>query len=336
MLIKGLVGCALFALVLFSSAAAAEEITLKLSLTSSDRAESYEHVIKPFVEAVNTEAEGLIKIEVYFSNSLGGTVFTLPQLVLNGVADIALIVPGLLPLRFPDADVLELPGLFQDALEATLTYAALTRAHALRGYEDFFVIGAFSPGPGHIHSRKRLTSLSDLKGMRISTSTTIAGTTLERLGAVTNVRPISQVLDAMSAGSIDGAALPTGALFIFGIGRLTTYHYLLPIGGNQLALVMNRKKFDGLPEQAQNVIRKYSDEWIVARFTARRQVLQKEELELLKSNDRRTVTSPSRMDIEKAQAAFQSVKEDWVAKSQHNTELLTMVEKELAKIRSTP
>jgi TRAP-type C4-dicarboxylate transport system substrate-binding protein len=335
MIVEALLRCALLALVLFSSAVAAEEITFKLSITSSDQAENYEHVIKPFVDAVNTEANG-VKIEVYFSNSLGGTILTQPQLVLDGGADIALIVPSLFPLRFPDNNVLELPGLFQDAREATLVYAALMHAHALRGYEDFFVIGAFSPGPGNIHSRKRLTSLSDLKGMRISAPSTIAGTALERLGAVTNVLPVPQVLDAISDGSIDGTALPTGALFIFGIGRLTTYHYLLPINVNQLAIVMNLKKFDSLPEQAQNVIRKYSGEWIVARFTARRQVLESEELELIRSNTRRTVTSPSRMDMETAQAAFQSVQEDWAAKSQHNTELLTMVEKELAKIRSTP
>jgi TRAP-type transport system periplasmic protein len=313
---------------LFSSAAAAEEVALKLALISSDRAENYEHVIKPFVDAVHAEANGLIKIEVYFSNVLSGSVFAQPQLVLNGVADIALITSGRLPLRFPDDTVLELPGLFHDAREATLAYSTLIHANALRGYEDFFVIGAFSGGPGNIHSHKRLTSLSDLKGMKISTSSTIAGTALERLGAVPNLLPIPQVTDAISAGSIDGTALPMGALALFGIRRLTTYHYLLPISSNQLALVMNRKKFDSLPQQAQNVIRKYSGEWIVARFTARRQVLDNEELRLLRSNTRRTVTIPSRMDIETAQAVFQSINEEWAAKSKHNIELLKKVIKQ--------
>jgi TRAP-type C4-dicarboxylate transport system substrate-binding protein len=99
---------------------------------------------------------------------------------------------------------------------------------------------------------------------------------------------------------------------------------------------MNRKTFDGLPEQAQSVIRKYSGEWTARRFVADWQVLEKRELERIKSNARRIVTFPSPMDIKAAQAVFQSVNDEWAAKSPRNLELLTMVEKELAKIRSTP
>jgi TRAP-type C4-dicarboxylate transport system substrate-binding protein len=334
-MIKALTRCALLALVLFSSAAAAEPIKLKLAFNTSDRSDLYLYTIKSFVDAVNTEANGLIEIEVYFSGVLGGSP-PQPQLVLDGVADMAVILSGLSPLRFPDDAVLELPGLFHDTREATLAYAGLIHANALRGYEDFFVIGAFSSGPGNIHSRQRLTSLSDLNGMKISARSTIEATALERLGAVSNVLPLPQAIDAISAGSIDGTAVPPAVFPYFGIGRLTTYHYLLSISAAPLALVMNRKKFEGLPEQAQRVIRKYGGEPMAARFVAHWQVLEKEELERIKSNARRTMTFPSRTDIEAAQVVFQSVNDEWAAKSPRNLELLTMVEKELAKIRSTP
>jgi TRAP-type C4-dicarboxylate transport system substrate-binding protein len=336
MMIKSLTRCTLVALVLFSSAAAAEPIKLKLAFPTSDRAELYLYAIKPFVDSVNTEANGLIEIEVYFSGVLGGSRPTQRQLVLDGVADMALIASGQWPLQFPDDTVLELPGLFHDAREATLSYTGLIYANALRGYEVFFVIGAFSNGPGNIHSRKHLSSLSDLKGMKIGATSTIEAAVLERLGAVSNVLPIPQTMDALSDGSIDGTAVAPAVFAAFGIGRVTTYHYLLPISGAPLALVMNRKKFDGLPEQAQSVIRKYSGEWMATGFVAHWQVLEKGELERIKSNARRTITFPSPMDIEAAQAVFQSVNDEWAVKSPRNLELLTIVEKELAKIRSTP
>jgi len=333
--IKALVRYTLLALVLFSSAAAADPVKLKLAFTTSDRSELYLNAIKLFVDAVNTEANGLIEIEVYFSGTLAGNP-PQPQLVIDGVADMAVILPGLSPLRFPDDTVLGLPGLFHDAREATLTYAELIRANALRGYEDFFVIGAFSSGPGAIHSRKRLTLLSDLKGMKFSATTTIEATAFERLGAVSRVLPLPQATDAISAGTIDGSAVPLAVFAVYGIGRLTTYHYLLPISAAPLALVMNRKKFGSLPEQAQDVIRKYSGEWIITRAFLHWQVLEQGEIARIKSNVRRTVTFPSPMDIEAAQAVFQSVIDEWVAKSPRNFELLTFVEKELARIRSTP
>jgi TRAP-type C4-dicarboxylate transport system substrate-binding protein len=172
--------------------------------------------------------------------------------------------------------------------------------------------------------------------MKISARSTIEATALERLGAVSNVLALPQTMDAISAGSIDGTAVPPAVFPYFGIGRLTTYHYLLPVSAAPLALVMNRKKFDGLPEQAQRVIRKYGGEPMATRFVAHWQYLEKEELERIKSNARRIVTFPSPMDIEAAQAVFQSFNDEWAAKSPRNLELLTMVEKELAKIRLTP
>jgi hypothetical protein len=183
------------------------------------------------------------EIEVYFGGVLAGSP-SQPQLVLDGVADMAVILSGLSQLWFPDDTVLELPGLFHDTREATLSYTELIRANALRGYEDFFVIGALSSGPGTVHSRKRLTSLSDLEGMKISARSTIEATALERLGEASNVLALPQATDAISAGSIDGTAVPPAVFPYFGIGRLTTYHYLLPISAAPLALVMNRKKFD--------------------------------------------------------------------------------------------
>jgi TRAP-type C4-dicarboxylate transport system substrate-binding protein len=333
-MIKAFATCALLALVLLTSAAVAESIKIKLAFITSDGSQFYLYVIKPFVDAVNTEASGLIKIEVYFSGVLGGNLPQQPQLVLDGAADIAFIVPGQSPHQFSDNAVLELPGLFHDAREATLAYSGLIHANALRGYEEFFVIGAFSGEPETIHSRKRLTSLAELKDMKIRTTSVTEVTALERLGAVTDMLPIPQAADAISAGSIDGATLPPSALSEFGIGRLTTYHYLLSISAAPLALVMSRKKLDSLPEQAKSLIRKYSGEWMAARFLERWQVLEKEELKRIKSDARRTVTFPSRTDLEAARAAFKSVDEQWAAKSPHNFELLGLVEIELAKIRA--
>ena len=238
-MVEAMARCALLALVLFSPAVAAEPIKLKLAFPTSDRSALYLYAIKPFVDAVNTEADGLIKIEVYFSGVLGGR--PRPQLLLDGVADMASIAPGECEPRFPDDTVLKLPGLFDDAREATLSYTALIHANALKGYEDFFVIGAFSAGPANIHSRKRLTLLSDLTGMRISATSTIEAIVLERLGAVSSLVQIPQAMDAISAGTIDGVAAPPSAFVAFGIARVTSYHYLLPVSLTPLALIWTAK-----------------------------------------------------------------------------------------------
>jgi hypothetical protein len=53
-----------------ASAASAEPIKLKLSPVTSDRALIHLGGVKPFDDAVNAEAKGLLEIEIYFSDAL--------------------------------------------------------------------------------------------------------------------------------------------------------------------------------------------------------------------------------------------------------------------------
>ncbi len=78
--------------------------------------------------------------------------------------------------------------------------------------------------------------------------------------------PASRIADAIAGGAIDGATMDPTGLFDFGVARVATNHYLLSGGGAPLALLMNRKKFDSLPEAAKAIIRKYSGEWAAAKW----------------------------------------------------------------------
>ena len=52
--------------------------------------------------------------------------------------------------------------------------------------------------------------------------------------------PINRTMDALSQGKIDGVTVATAMLTEFGFGRLTNHHYLLPLGGATVSLVMSR------------------------------------------------------------------------------------------------
>jgi TRAP-type C4-dicarboxylate transport system substrate-binding protein len=327
--------CVLLSCALLSGAASAEPIKLKLAFFTSDRAVLYNGGVKPFVDAVNAEAKGLVEIEVFFSGVLGKAPAQQPQLVRDGVADMAYIVPGYTEGQFPDNAVIELPGLFRDQREASLVFTRMIAAKALRGYEDFVVINAFTAEPHSIHTRRPIASLDDLKGLRIRANNPTEAATFEKLGMHAIVMPVNQISEAISSGTIDGAAIPPAMLAEFGVGRLAGYHYIIHADAPSLALVMSRKTFEGLPEQAQDIIHKYSGEWAVARSNEFFEDINAKAMEQLKSDPKRKVIFPSQADQARIQAAFKSVIADWVGKSPRNRELLSMVEAEIAKIRST-
>jgi len=324
------------ALALLPVVATAEPITLKLSYFSSDRTAGYLAGIKPFVDAVNDEANGLLHIKVYFSGALGKDQSKTAQSVLDGTVDMAFVVPGLAPRLFYNNKVMEMPGLFRDAREASLVFTRLIAAGALKGYEKFFVIEAIASAPETIHTRPPVASLRDLSGKAIGINNETQGVALEKLSMHPVFLPATDAAMAISSGKIDGVAKSPSILFDFGITRFTTYHYLLGTSVVPLALLMSRKKFDSLPKQAQAIIQKYSGEWAAARFIDGYREDNKRALEKLRSDPLRKVITPSPADLNTAQAAFNSVIAEWAAKSPHNRELLRLVESALAKLRSTP
>src|ERR1700722_13442695 len=333
---KVFIQCGLLALALSPGIANADAITLKLAFFSSDRSTTYLATVKPFIDAVNAEGEGLVEIVLYSGGVLGRDIARQPQVVLDGAADIAFVVPGYSPERFSDNSVVELPGLFHNTREGNEVYTRLIAENTLKGYEDFVVIGAYITEPATIHSRTPINSIRDLKGKRIRVNNPGEAVALERLGALPVQMEIIRIAAAMSSGTIDGAAVPKTPLNDYGIKRVATNHYLLGTSGSPLALVMNGKRFEALPKPAKDIIRKYSGEWAAARFIESYDRSDELALEQLKSDPKRNVVFPSSSDLDLAQSIFKSVIADWLENEPRHQELLQKVETELAKSRVAP
>jgi TRAP-type C4-dicarboxylate transport system substrate-binding protein len=184
---------------------------------------------------------------------------------------------------------MELPGIYRDTHEASLVFIRLIEAGALEGYGDFFVIGGFLSGPENVNSRKPIAANEDLKGLTIRTNNEIQSAVLEKLGAIPVLLPINQATDAINRDKIDAATFPPSMLFDFGIGRVTSYHFMIQLGSVPIAVVMNRRKFESLPPPAQAIIRKYSGQWLSERAAVGLHTLDVRILEQLKSDPRRKV-----------------------------------------------
>jgi TRAP-type C4-dicarboxylate transport system substrate-binding protein len=328
------VRCVMIALLLLPAAAVAEPIKLKMAYFSSDREPPYVSVLQPFAEAVNREAKGLVEIVPYSGGVLGRSYSKQAQQVLDGVADMAWVNPGLTPERFPDNDILESPGLFRDMREATLVYSRLVAAGALRGYEDFFAIAAVANFSPMIHTRPPVGSIADLRGKILRVSNLIEGNALHAIGVTPVVMPINEVALAIGKGTIDGATMPPNTLFAYGVSRITRFHYAAPLGAAPLAFLMNRKKLESLPKAGQDVIRKYSGDWTAERFVQTYDTNNFQAMNDLRSDPNRQVIVPSRLELDALQASFQAVFDKWRWESPRNAALFKLAAAEIAKARS--
>jgi TRAP-type C4-dicarboxylate transport system substrate-binding protein len=313
---------------------AAQPVTLKLSFFGPDTEVNYAKAIKPWVDAVNADPSGAVKIEAYPNGALGKSLPAQPQMVLDGVADIAFVNPALVPGRFPDDQVFEVPGLVTNMKEGVQLYQALQKAGKLRGYDDYFVVGSFMNANAHVFSRRPVRSVKDLKGLKVRISGALIGQTVKELGVVPVLMPPNEVVEAMGRGTIDATTTVPAAVVDFGIDRVTNSDYLIQLGTNPFAVLMNRKKFESLPKAAQDVIRKYSGDWINNIYVTNLSAYNDALISQFKADKKRTVVTPSDADLKVINAAAEKVTKDWAAKDANNAKLLAAAQEELAKIRA--
>src|SRR5258708_3688509 len=223
--------------------ARAEPVKLKFAVFSPDSERLFNTVKKPRVEAVNHDSAGTLDIELYPNGALGRAPQQQAQMVIDGAADIGFIVPPFTPGRFPESEVLELPGLFQDLAEGTRVYTRLVETGVLHDYGDFFPIAMWSTPPFSLHANFPITSVKDLKGKKVRGSGVIQIESLKALDAVPVGMPPTQDPEALSRRTIDAATSHPPPPFHFGLDRVTSHHYFIRLGTVPLAVVMNRQKF---------------------------------------------------------------------------------------------
>ena len=316
------------------SVAFAQPAKLKFAIFTPDKEQTFVTTFKPFAEAVNKEAKGVIQIDLYPNGALGRSPVAQAQMLLDGVSDIGWVVASYTPGRFQDNEVLELPGLFRDLKEATTVFTRLVNSGQLKGFEDYFPIGVFGTAPYSMHARFPLNSIADIKGRKMRASGAIESATVKALGAVPIGMPITEVTEAISRGTIDGTTAHPSVLFDFGISRVTNNHYFTRLGIVPIAILMNRKKFDSLPKAGQDAIRKYSGEWTAARFNEGIGAYNNSLVKQLQDDPKRKVVFPSQAELDATQKVFMSVINEWTAKSPRNQELYKVVEAEIAKSRA--
>ncbi len=312
----------------------AQPVTLKLAFFANDTEVNYAKAIKFWVEAVNADPSGAVKIEAYPNGALGKALPAQPQMILDGVADIAFVNPALVPGRFPDDQVFELPGLVGNIKEGVQLYQALQKANLLRGYSDYFVVGSFMNANAHVFSRKPIKSVADLKGMKVRISGAVIGQTVKELGVVPVLMPPNEVVEAMGRGTIDATTTVPAAVVDFGIDRVTSHDYLIQLGTNPFAVLMNKQKYDSLPQAAKDVINKYSPGWLSDLYVKNLSAYNGEVIDQFKADKKRTVVTPADADLPAIKAASEKVTAEWAAKSPENAKLLAKARELLAEIRA--
>src|SRR5690606_11450621 len=153
-------------------------------------------------------SKGRVKFE-FFPGEQAGKGADLPNLIGSGVVDMGLVVPGYLPAKMPLGDVIALPGLYSDPCVGARTYKAIMQPEQTLGKEAMSRNGlrtlfTLAVPPFERWLTTEITSLKDVKGMKIRVATSVQDMVARELGAVPIRMSGAEIHDAFSRGTVDG------------------------------------------------------------------------------------------------------------------------------------
>ncbi len=236
----------------------AEVITLRFHQQLPAMATVPKYAIVPWINKVEKESGGRIKIKLYNSMTLGGKPPEIYDQVKNGVVDIGWHVLSYNPGRFPKTEVMELPLLTKNALTSSRALQAFVEQNAMDEFKDVKLIAVHTHGPGIFHTRTPVLKMEDLKGMKVRGAGKNVNALISQLGGIPVGMPVPAVAQALSKGVIDGTTIPWEIVPAFKIHQMVKNHTVFADGvslyTNTFTTVMNKAKYDSLPADLKKVI----------------------------------------------------------------------------------
>lgn len=212
---------------------------------------------------VTKRTNGRVKI-TYFP---GGTLTPAAQTydnVVKGIADIGYSVFAYTRGKFPLMEVIDLPIGVQSGAVATRLVNDFYNRFKPKELDEVKVLYLHAHGPGIIHTKKPIHELDDLKGVKLR-ATGLAAKIATALGAAPVGMTMPETYDALRTGVAEGAMAPFEALQGFKWGEVVNYS-VVDYGAaysSAFFVVMNKAKWNSLPQNVKDVIEEVSREWVI-------------------------------------------------------------------------
>jgi TRAP-type C4-dicarboxylate transport system substrate-binding protein len=215
-------------------------------------------------QEVSERTDGQVKVYFY----PGQTLTKADQCydgVVTGRSDIGMSCLLYTRGRFPLMDFINLPFGNPSGAFATALINEVYDEFEPQELSDVKVLYLHAHGPGFIHTKEQpVHSLADLKGLKIRCPGSVAET-VSSLGATPVTMPMPEVYQALQKGVVEGAVYPMetnqgwkmGEVIDFSVANYSTAY---SVG---FFVVMNKDKWNALPEEVQSVIEGVNSEWAI-------------------------------------------------------------------------
>ena len=237
---------ALAAVALSSGALAQESMKISISIAQN----SHQGIgIDTLAKEVEKRSNGRIKIQPFYSGSLGGERESIEAVQL-GTQELTFTSTGPIPNFVPEARILDIPFLFRDKAHARAVLDGPIGQEMLAKFEakGFKALAWGENGVRHMTNSKRAVNApADLKGLKMRTmENPVHIAAYKGLGIVTTPMAFPEVFTALQQGTVDGQENPLSVIMAAKFDQVQKYMSLTGHVYSPAIFLMNKAVFDKL------------------------------------------------------------------------------------------
>jgi TRAP-type transport system periplasmic protein len=205
-----------------------------------------------WAEEMKTKSNGRLIIKVFPASQMGPPPRQF-DLARTGVADIAVILHGVTPGRFPVTELVHVPGVVKNAYGSSLGLSEIA--------QDAF--GGDHPGVKILNmlvlrmviiSRAEIVDPMSLKGKRVRAAGSVQSDVLEVVGAVPTLVQPGDMNDALSKGMVEAVSTAYSGIDSYKLDDVAKFVVEGDMGSGTFATVMNQASYDKLPSDLKKLI----------------------------------------------------------------------------------
>lgn len=245
-----LAGLALAGVATLAPVAGHAQTNMRISISVAQN--SHQGVaIDTFAKEVDARTQGRIKVQPFYSGSLGGERESVEAVQL-GTQELTFTSTGPIPNFVPEARILDVPFLFRDKAHARAVLDGPIGQELLTKFDSkgFKALAWGENGVRHMTNSKRaVKEPGDLKGLKMRTmENPVHIAAYKALGIVTTPMAFPEVFTALQQGTVDGQENPLSVIMAAKFDQVQKHLSLTGHVYSPCVLVMNKAAYDKLSD----------------------------------------------------------------------------------------
>ncbi len=158
--------------------------------------------------------------------------------------------------------MIDLPLGYTDGMAATHLINRYYAKFKPKEFDEVKILYLHAHGPGILHTKKAVSKLEELKGLRVRCTGTVTEI-VKALGGVPVSMPMGETYDALNRGMVEGSMAPMESMEGWKWGEVVkfTTESFGSAYSTAFFVAMNKEKWNALPADIQKTIETINAEW---------------------------------------------------------------------------